>query len=477
MAEGARPPLVFDQKRQQATYPLWLEHTVLEEAPIEITRRYQAAFAKDVNVSSAVSISAAARRSALIDSDEESSDTDAERSGSGSTDSEAPKMPLKKSRTTAGVVRTPKAKSPSSDKPKRAKRDAYAGADDDEGDYASPPPKKVAKRGSSERPTTKSPKASSAIPSPKTTPTASAKKESTASMVRSSLKHEYSPKVEPSTTPKRSTPKANRADPLYPQVRVYLSQATEDQKTHYKLRLAATMAFETNITKATTVVSFQHRTSPDDPISFNVLYAIAMGKLVVGKTWLDDAIGLKGIPEPFEHRMTDLPGSWKLNELSLLRERYLTARGVRYASEMDPEVPPLLFSQWTFNLDPLKKTFNSTVIAQIRELIMANDGMIGGDAGSDIWLTPDAFQRVPTVSYGEVGAPPEKDVKMMALYPHWRRRKFRDRDTIASFPVYAIPFDFIRDSVATGVCADPTHYPNLMDDLRGLSSKRGPAEN
>lgn len=464
-----------------------MDHVVLEEAPIPITRRYQASFAMHANVASPVGVTAAARRSALIDSDKDS-DSDDAGSFSGSTDSEAPKMPLKKSRTTAGVVRaspspstakaakatetrasvSPKrsnsAASPS-ERPKRT-RSSLGGAKAVESDEeALAPIKKAPKREASQsRPTRKEPEV--ALKSKLAVATGTPQRRAAPS---STIKNERTPKSESSsapTTPK--TPKVKRADPTYPNVRVYLSQASDEDKTSFRLRLAATVAFETNIEKATHVVSLQVRTSQDDPVSFAVLFAIATGKYVVARTWLEDAVAIKRIPDAFEHRISDLPGSWKVNELHAVREQYLSVNGIDKPTEMDDDIPPLLFSQWTFNLDPLKKTYNQTLINQVREMIISNGGLVSGESTSDIWLTPDSFHRVKSISYGDPGLPPLADSQLMQDHPHWRKRKFKAWASIAAFPVYAVPFDFIRDSIASGVCADPSHYPNLLDDLHGL---------
>ena len=476
-------------------YRLWLDHVVLEEAPIPITRRYEASFAMHANIASPVSVTATARRSALIDSDNEP-DSSEEGSFSGSTDSEAPKMPLKKSRTTAGVVRastspstaktsktaksrasvSPKrsnsATTPNgtSERPKRTKRSSLGAmtADSDEEDHA--PPKKVPKReGTLSRPTRKEPETS-----PKTKQTAATTTPQRKATPSSSIKQDHTTGSDAPATPKTPrTPKPKRADPAFPSVRVYLSQASEEEKTQYRLRLAATVAFETNIEKATHVVSLQVRTSQDNPVSFAVLYAIATGKFVVAKSWLEDLVGIthiKSIPNAYEHRILDLPGTWKVNELHATRDQYLTENEVDKSSEVDDDIPPLLFSQWTFNLNYLKKSFSQTVINQVREMILANGGLCGGESASDIWLTPDSFHRVKSISYGEPGLPPLADSQLMQEHPHWRKRKFKAWASIAAFPIYAIPFDFLRDSLVSGVCADPSHYPNLLDDLHGLGA-------
>jgi len=529
LPEGASPPVVFDASRQKAVYKIWLEHVLAENEPIEVTRRYEAAFAAYTSPHRPVTVPGV--KNSRIDSDSED-DASADSSSSSSTSISvhvvSPKgkkfsRPLKKASSDTGIVKVSTKSAPSASMSKKTssntefspsgdgkrnvrggrrsddhsdeepefhpstsrvskmaakkssesskakpKRGRHVESDEEDEFAALSSPPKVSKRGKAvsphvarsmevwdvdegpvkAKPSKKVPAAAASTSSPSTKPVS---KRSSSASLSSSKPHELEVSSE---------------------VMVYLAQAKEAEKADYRARVPTRLfSFVSDVSKATHIVLCKDDATADDPVSFSVLYAIAFAKWVVRRDWLEDAILTRSVPKPDAYEFSEYPGCRMSRLLHEERARYLEEHGIlpQNADDTnDPDMPTLLFSDLTFNIDRLKTVFNRNVMKQLHDMILFNGGLVSGEEKSDIWITRDTYTTVYGLQYGNLGAPPDEDLRLRQLYPDWHKRHFTNPNTLADMPVYAIPFDFIRDTLVNGVTANPKHYRNLLHQLVGL---------
>lgn len=466
----------------------------MEEAPIMITRRYQANFAQHAKLSSPVAASSAATRSLLIDTDSETSEAEdgPKMRASGSLSAAGvPKTPIQKAQSAAGIVKSrkpPGSKQDSTTTPQSSKNSALStrssfetkkrkstGAKvEEEEDELGTPIQKVAKQ----RPSS----AGNSADKKKSATTrysdilSDDEDDISFSQARASNKPLAGTSAHASTWSSKSSAKSEETSAPKPKkekripaaTKVYLSQASEPDKEYYARRLRGIMEVEPDVRKATHVVSFKRSMEEDEGISFSVVYAIALGIPLMTQKWLDDAVFFRKVPDIQDNTRKDIPGSYLLTEMHQARALYLIRTSQLHPSEFDTDLPPLLFSQWTFNIDIIKRHWSETNVKLLKEIILANGGLISGEFSSDIWLTISALDSVPALHYGEPAAPPHEDLMLKSQHPDWRKRKFKNNDTVRDFPTYAIPIDFIKESVIKGVCADPRNYRNLLQELHGL---------
>lgn len=538
LPEGSSPPAGFNSGSQKAVYKIWLEHVLAEGEPIDVTRRYEAAFAAHTSPHRPVAIPVA--KNLLIDSDSEDEDRTHDESDSVSLDVDAGKRkakktsrPMQKASSDTGVVKVPRssasgASSSASAKkstskpetspkvaPKRgAKKSAQvSNSSDDEEAYLAPSSTKSKSPAKSSSATAKSSSAVSQVRSKRSrvasddeddvvqfsSPPKSSKKHAKstsphsgfevydvdfdltpnktkpssytrgAQVLASPASAKLAAKFSGSTVPILARPKAPKVQPT---ILVYLAKAKDAQKEKYRKGMPLhLMSFVSDVTKATHVVICEGEASMDDPVSFSVLYAMAFAKWVLNKDWLEDAFLTHSIPQESVYEVYQLPGCKLLREMHAERDLYCQQKGIspQHADDsIDPEMPKLLFSDLTFNIDRLKTVFDRTVLKQLHDIILTNGGLIGGEESSDIWITKDPYSVVYGVQYGSYGAPPENDMMLRQRYPHWHKRHFTNANTLREMPTYAIPFDFIRDSILNGATANPEHYRNLMQQLVAL---------
>lgn len=454
---------------------------MLEGAPIDITRRYQSAFTQQLSPVRPA-IPPAVITAQLIESDSESESSDFEVTSRPSKT----KRSVSKSSTVVGISRAPVASSSNehaakadivevvttpvkSTEPRKRKSKTPSAMDTDG-------PKSPAATSSSEK---KKRKRSSSIgsngdeaqfsPTRKTPVRAARHSEPKHHDLASSDEEEEQATPTPRVK-KHIVPKKNPKKPSAATHRVYLSSAPAGDKTYYKSNLNHLMTFVTDVTQATHIVAFDS-TETDSPISFSVLYGIAMAKWVLDKSWLIDTEASDSpVPED-AYQLRDLPGLKILRKSQAARKSYLEDNGLSELTAddlRDKKLPPLLFTTWTFCMDRIKSAYPPAVLKQMHEMIIANGGKIGGEANSDIWITKDASQPVLCILYGDPGPPPAAEAAIRKAHPEWNKRHFQDPNTLREMPTYAIPFDFVRDSITSGKCEDPKDYTNLIQFTRGL---------
>jgi hypothetical protein len=492
LQDGATPPIVFNAKTQSAVYKLWVEHVILETAPIPISRRYQAAYASQVPHGRPVQAPALSA-AMLIESESESSSSESEMV----VKEKQKKKKVTKAATVVGVKRDPLS-SAEAEVAVKPEASSSNGRSPHEASPISTATKsaKRAQKASSEMDidTPVKAKREKKIVAPRSVEVVGAKKRARVDeeddfgtlapkaktpkrAVRStSTKTQYHDESEGDervdTSKKRARSQSlphSHAAPNCP--RVYLSQAPATDKQYHKRALGHLMTFVAEVSLATHVVSFSNALETDAPIPFSIVYAIGTSRWVLDRSWLIEAEAIGAIPAPENFEVRALPGTRLIRRAQAARKAYLEANGVleRNADEeLDPHLPKLIFSAWTFYLEPLRKHYAFTTFKQIQEIISKNGGLIGGEENSDIWITKDGSEPVLAVYFGDPAPPSPTELARRQNNPHLNKRYFSEPSILRQMPTYAIPFDFIRTSIASGKCDDPTLYQNLIQYSRAL---------
>lgn len=273
-------------------------------------------------------------------------------------------------------------------------------------------------------------------------------------------------------TPKR--PKKVEESEDEPETKVYICNCKKELKESWYKRLESSkeMVFVDHVDKATHIIVPHLTAKVTSEISISAIAAVASGKWLLKPSWLEEIEANNGVlPETTEDfELHDLIPGCRVSRLAHeLRTDYLEKKGITEdeVDDDDPELPPLLFDGWTFNLDHL----SPRIYLFIQNAILDCGGYIGNKVHADVWLT-STTEEVVEVLYHERQGAPESDEALKLDHPDWKKRKFSNIHTKNSMPVWAVSSRFFTESILCWEIRDIDTYQNFYTLVHALGSRK-----
>lgn len=279
-------------------------------------------------------------------------------------------------------------------------------------------------------------------------------------------------------TPKKPRPTsgAYRVN-LHAPVRVYLAQATNSQREHYRKLTNGIngLTILDDVTQATHVVYFNPPDSVESKISLSALFAIACGLWILKESWLEQLIEKQIFIAPERHELKSLPGCRASRLAHAQRRQYLDQQGLSETQaddDGDENLPRLIFSDLTFNLDRYKASVSADQFSKVKAMISSCGGKIGTDLTSDIWLVGDADRKSLNVRFSPQDDTPNEEDEIRIKNPTFRKRVFSHALTHRRMPIWALKFDYIRDCLIHWQMLDMDEYDSPLSETFALAEKR-----
>ena len=257
---------------------------------------------------------------------------------------------------------------------------------------------------------------------------------------------------------------------------VYISKLVPAEKAKWekKVGLVDEVTFVKRVEEATHVISFG-MTAPVtfDQVSPSITTAVAQGKWVLTPEWLEKIAETGEVPLNLEdYECVDfIPGCRAARLAHKRRKEYLASKGLTEEDvEMDdldkedPDLPGLLFDDWTFNLDNCAK---AAWHFSVQIWITGTGGHISHKLNSDVWIT-EKEKEIFDVRYQPRQGPPQEDLTLQLQHPEWKKRHFDNVHSKSAMKVWVVTRDFMRDSILSWQVADIDAYPNFLKTVQAL---------
>lgn len=253
--------------------------------------------------------------------------------------------------------------------------------------------------------------------------------------------------------------------------RLYLSGTTLVVKNDmsYKLQLFAkdtgiSIGLVENTESASIFISYDQNSEEGSGRSINMLIAIMRGIWVLRPQWLDSLLKNEGkIPKFEKYEIVSIPGPRASRLARKARREYIAENQLdkhTVNDDMDLELPRLVFSDWSFNLDVWKE--NNPTEDMLRWLVTLGAGSVVPPYEADIWFT-NSQALIPEPVFTPSVPMPIEDAKLLQQNPTLRKRAFNGAHTKRCMPTYGFNLSWLRDSIIAYEAQNPENYKNMIE--------------